>query len=143
MQISTFNAVGTVRDPVHGKEVFLSYGPIKGVEKVPANGVATVHVFEDHTSNVGIQLNINLPDEGHFFEAWALKTGAAPAAWISLGHMNSVVGDVRHALKSEQAIDLSEYTIVRITKESDDGNPSPSNEVVAEALLKQAKRTVK
>lgn len=140
VQVVTFNAISSVASPQHGKEVFLSYGALSGISGVAANGVASLHVFEDKTSNVGIQLNIHQPQKGQYYQAWIFKTGAAASSWTSLGQLISPTGDVRFALTSNQTADLRNDTEIRITLESDDGNAAPSGDVVATAKLKSAQR---
>ncbi len=137
--VKTYMPVGEVKDPVHGKEVWLSYGALAGVGKEKANGIATMHVFEDSNSNIGIQLNIALEKEGTFYEAWVAKPNSAPSSWISVGHVGSVLGDVRHAVSAKKEQDVRDYSEVKITLENDDGNTAPST-VVAEGVLKKANR---
>lgn len=141
VQVVTYMPVGDVSNPVHGKVVSMTYGPFNPTGKTRANGVATVHVFEDGQSNVGLQLNIEQPEDGSYYQAWAVQTASSPkSSWISLGSVQSVVGDVRHALKSEQKLSLQNYGLVRVTREPDDGIPAPSGDVVAEAVLKKGNR---
>lgn len=138
-QVVTFQTVGDLEDKDHGKQVYFGYGAMNGVGQTKANGVGSLMVFEDGTSAAGLQLNIEMAPEGQFYEAWLAKPGSDAGSWISIGHVRSALGDVRHALKSQQKQDLRDYTLLKVTLEKDDGSPSPSK-VVSEGTLKTAKR---
>lgn len=126
---------GTVEVQGHGEERFLAVGALEGLTKDrPANGVATMHVFEDSATIVGIQLNIAVPDDGFFYEAWAAKSDGVPA--VSLGHLQNPFNDVRHSQRFEQNIDLEPYSMVIVTLEPDDGVPTPSTVIAAKGVLK-------
>ena len=127
---------GPVEAPGHGKELWFAIAPLTGVS-IPANGVAQAHYLEDGASIVTVQLNIERAEEGSFLEAWLV--GADPTKRISLGHLRTPFGDVRHQLKYIGKDDLRSYTTVLVTLEEDDGNPSAS-ESVAEGVLKDIKR---
>lgn len=139
-QVVTYNTVGDIADKTHGRQVFFAYGAVAGASKLPANGVASLMVFEDGTTNIGVQLNVELAPKGSFYEVWLSSPNADKSAWKSLGHAKSVVGDVRHALKASLAEDLKEHLQIMVTLESDDGNPAPSDTLIARASLKQVIR---
>lgn len=140
VQVVTYMPVGELADPEHGVHTHFSYGAVTAAGALPVNGVASLLVFKDKTSVVGLQVNVALPAEGTFYEVWVHRPKDPPSAWISLGHLQSAVGDVRHALKSEVEQDLTNYAAIAITLESDDGNPAPSQTAIALATLKTAKR---
>ncbi len=120
----------------HGREVTIGYGALSGTGTVNANGVVTAHFMQDRSTIIGIQLNIEAAPEGFFYEGWAeSSTGAR----ISLGHLTNPFNDVRHQLRAEMASDLRHFPIVTITREADDGDPTPS-ETVAMGILKQTRR---
>jgi hypothetical protein len=124
--------------PVHGKEAFLAVGPIEGVEGSPANGVATIHVFEDGTTFLGVQANINIPENGSIYEAWLAAEDGVPA--ILLGQLTNSFGDVRHSLRVEKNDDLRRFATILITKEPRDGNADSSGFIAAKGTLKPQKR---
>ncbi|OGJ53895.1 hypothetical protein A3D11_04285 [Candidatus Peribacteria bacterium RIFCSPHIGHO2_02_FULL_49_16] len=129
---------GKINDPKHGEEISIAIGAVVGVNDTVANGVATMHFFEDGVTFVGIQANMYTPPKGSFFEAWAaLKDDKS--TWITLGHLTNPQGDVRHILNAQKEKNLREYKRIIITKELDDGNPEPQD-VVAEAKLEEKKR---
>lgn len=139
-QVVTYNTVGDIADKTHGKQVFFAYGAVAGASKLPANGVASLMVFEDGTTNIGVQLNVEQAAKGFFYEVWLAPANAEKGSWKSLGHAKSVVGDVRHALKASLAENLKEHLQIMVTLESDDGNPAPSDTLIARASLKQVIR---
>jgi hypothetical protein len=121
---------------VHGREVTMAYGALSGTGTVNANGVATAHFMQDKSTIIGLQLNIEAAPENSFYEAWAeSSTGSR----ISLGHLHNPFNDVRHQLRLETPSDLRNFLNVRITMESDDGDPTPS-QTVAIGILKQIRR---
>jgi hypothetical protein len=129
---------GELRDPKYGKELWLAVGAMAGVEGTPANGVTDAHFFEDGTYVMGIQLNIERPSDGYFYEGWLVREN--PKDTMSVGHLKSLFGDVRHFLKFKDERDLRAYTKVIVTLEVDDGNPAPARHV-AEGVLKERTRS--
>lgn len=128
---------GEVSDPEHGKGIWFAIGPVTGVEGTPANGVVQAHFFEDGTFLLGLQINIEKPKDGFFYEGWL--EGVDPGKRVSVGHLQSTFGDVRHHLRFKDALDLRPYRKVLVTLEVDDGNPDPG-ERVAEAVLQARQR---
>ena len=128
---------GEVRDPIHGREAWLAVGAIEGEEGTPANGVVTAHYFEDGTFILGMQVNIALPPDKSFYEAWLVPNDGNE--WIPLGHLTSLHGDARHHVKFEAKEDYRKYLALAITLEKDDGNEDPSSQI-AHALLKRRTR---
>ncbi|MBI3335962.1 hypothetical protein HYZ98_00130 [Candidatus Peregrinibacteria bacterium] len=125
-----------VMDAKRGKELWFAVGIMEGVEGTPANGVTQSHFFEDGTSLVNIQLNIEMPPDGFFYEGWIDRGSLEP---LSLGHLRSVTSDVRHQRTFESKEDFRGYNNVFVTREADDGNPTPDIRV-AEGMLKERKR---
>ncbi len=120
----------------HGREVLMAYGALAGTGGINANGVATAHYMQDKSTVIGMQLNVEVPAAGFFYEGWVeSSTGAR----ISLGHLTNPFNDVRHQLRTETPENLRNFTIVIITKEADDGDPEPS-QAVATGILKQTRR---
>jgi len=128
---------GTPEVPGHGKEVGIAYGAISGVEGHIANGIASVHYMQDKTGIVGVQVNIEVPEDGFFYEAWLSKGDGTPL--LSLGHLQNPFGDARHTIQLQSDQNLSGFLNLLITREADDGNPEAS-EVVASAILKPTRR---
>tara|TARA_Y100000310_G_C20634304_1_gene790368 strand:+ start:789 stop:1313 length:525 start_codon:yes stop_codon:yes gene_type:complete len=124
-------------DQVHGKELWFAIAPMGGVDGMPANGVTQSHYFEDGTYLHNLKLNVERPEDGFFYEGWVVHPETKD--WVSLGHLNSNFGDVRHGLQFRGEQDLREYLQVKVTLEQDDGNPSPGD-VVAEGVLKVTQR---
>ena len=112
-----------------------AYGSIGGAEGVPASGVAQSHLFEDGRFLNTLQLNIEVAEEGTFYEGWLLKGTER----VSLGHLSNAFGDARHGLRFEADSDYSQYLNVAITLEKDDGNTLPGK-LVAEGKLKPTER---
>jgi len=129
---------GKLNDPKHGEEISIAIGAVVGMNDTVANGVATMHFFEDGVTFVGIQANMYTPPQGSFFEAWAVSNDEK-STWITLGHLTNPQGDVRHILNAQKEKDLRTYKRIMITKELDDGNPEPGD-IVAEAKLEEKKR---
>ena len=126
----------TIVDEQRGEEVWFAIGVMDGVNGTPANGIVQSHFFEDGTSLITIQLNIEVPPDGFFYEAWLDRWSLEP---LSLGHLRNPMSDVRHDRTFESKKDLREYTNVFVTREADDGNPAPGMRV-AEGVLKERKR---
>lgn len=124
--------------PVHGKEAFLAVGPIEGVEGSPANGVATLHVFEDGASAMDVRANINIPEDGSIYEAWLAAGDGVPV--IRLGQLTNSFGDVRFSIRIEKSDDLRRFATLLITKEPGDGNAASSGVIAAKGTLKPQKR---
>lgn len=128
---------GEIITPDHGKEVGMAYAAVNGLSETPANGVASAHYLEDGATIIGVQVNIAVAPDGFFYEAWAVSPDEK--TWISLGHLRNPLNDARHNVRLETADNLKEMTILRVTLESDDGNPQHSA-AVAEAKLKPTSR---
>ena len=129
---------GVVVDDRFGKEVWFAYGSINGEGDTSANGVLQAHYFEDGSYAQEMQLNIQRPEDGSFFEAWLINPDTGDL--ISAGHLHTMFGDVRHANQFTSDIDYRSYTIVHVTKELDDGDPKPSDILVAKGTLKPVER---
>ena len=127
---------GNIRDAQHGKETWFAYGAMLGANGTKANGVATAHFLEDGTYVLGIQLNILKPKDGTYYEAWLFGEGQEQ---ISVGHMLQGQKDVRQTLDYRGSRDLRPYLKIAITRQKDDGDPSPG-ELVAEGVLRVTKR---
>lgn len=125
-------------DEQHGRELWFAIAPMSGVDGEPANGVTQAHYFEDGTYLHNLKVNIARNEDGFFYEGWVANSDD-PAAWVSLGHLQSYFGDVRHAVQFRGEQDLREYLQVKVTRERDDGNPLPGL-VVAEGTLKVTER---
>gem|GEM_PF-5819570 len=136
LSVVTAMPSGTIVDPVHGKEIGLAYGPLSGTS-LSANGVVSAHYLEDATTIVGLQLNIAVPQDGWFYEAWLEKDAHTP--WISLGHLSNPLNDVRHSVRFVSKETLNSYRTVHITLEEDDGDSSPGT-TVAGGILKATTR---
>ena len=128
---------GPWKAPGHGKELWFAIGAMTGVPGVNANGVAQGHYLEDGTSIVTIQLNVEQAPEGSYYEAWLVPS--AEGERMSIGHLRTPFGDVRHQLKFIEETDIRGFAAVRVTKELDDGNPAASPPV-AEGFLKVRER---
>jgi len=128
---------GDIIDDAHGKEVWFAIGPMSGVGDTPANGVAQAHYFEDGSYLQNLKVNINLSEDGYFYEGWVVSEDGKD--WISLGHLQAHFGDARHGVQFRGQQDLRKHLYVRVTQEADDGDPSPG-EVVAEGRLKVTPR---
>lgn len=127
---------GPVDAPGHGQELWFAVAPLAGVG-LNANGVAQAHYLQDNSSIATVQLNIERAGEGSFYEAWLVDPDSSKR--ISLGHLRTPFGDVRHSLKFVEDVDVRGYSRIEVTKELDDGDPEPT-EVVAEGVLKERKR---
>ncbi|MEI8229541.1 MAG: hypothetical protein WCG83_00195 [Candidatus Peregrinibacteria bacterium] len=129
---------GAIVDERFGKEVWFSYGAITGTKETPANGLAKSHRFEKGQFMHTLQMNIIMEKEGTFYEGW-LKNPATGEK-VSVGHVKSIGGDVRHSLTFESTKDLTAYTDVIITLKKDSDN-SAEGLTVATAQLKELKRS--
>jgi len=129
---------GKIVDSVHGKEIWFAIAPVSGVNQEPANGVTQAHYFEDGSYLHNLKVNIAMNEDGFFYEGWVTNTDEK-SEWMSLGHLNSHFGDVRHAVQFRGEVDLRDHLQVKVTREQDDGDPSPGI-VVAEGILKVTKR---
>ncbi len=127
-----------VTDAVHGKETWFAYGAVTGTEGNSANGVATAHYLQDQTYILGIQLNINPPDDGEFYEGWLLPPGTG-REWVSIGHFKQGEREARQTIRFENKTDHRNKLKLAITREKDDGNAAPG-EVVADGTLHVTKR---
>ena len=120
----------------HGKEEWFAYGAMHGVDDTPANGVAQAHSFTDGFYLHTIQLNIDLPPDGYFYEGWILNGDDI----VSTGHLSNYFGDTRYSLRFEaDDADYRDYVEVLVTLEPDDGNPAPA-EHVSEGVMRMTKR---
>lgn len=127
---------GPVDTPDHGTEQWFAITALTGLDGKPANGVAQAHYLEDGSFIVSIQLNIERAPDGSFYEGWVENEAKQ---MVSLGHLRTPFGDVRHSLKFLGNEDLRSYGRVLVTLEKDDGNEGAS-EAVAEGTLLERKR---
>lgn len=127
---------GPLEHPTHGKELWLAVGPMAGVEGTNANGVTQAQYFEDGLYVHSLALNIEQAPDGFFYEAWAVPASGSP---VSLGHLTTPFGDVRHRVSFEEKQDLRSAMKIMVTLEKDDGNPAPA-QTVAEGTLKERTR---
>jgi len=127
-----------ITDRVHGKEVWFAIAPIHAVSEEPANGVTQAHFFEDGTYLHNLKVNVARNEEGFFYEGWVARSGD-PSEWVSLGHLSSHFGDARHGVQFREKQDLRGYLQVKVTRERDDGDPSPGL-LLAEGTLKVTER---
>ncbi|MCF7845020.1 MAG: anti-sigma factor [Kiritimatiellales bacterium] len=129
---------GKAVHPKFGKEEWFAFGAMSGVGETPANGVAQAYVFEDGSYALTMQLNIAPASDGTFYEAWlASEESDAP---ISAGHLGNFFGDARHQIKFESSEDFKSFLQVSVTLEQDDGDPLPSEQLVAQGQLRVIKR---
>jgi hypothetical protein len=133
---------GNIVDAKRGAEMWLAVGPVNGVGEYPANGVTQAHLFEDGTYLLTAQVNIAMAPDGYFYEAWIIEDkeqsrGGSP---ISLGHLRSRIGDVRHNVIFESGSDLHDRLNIVITLEADDGDTAMRGNIVAEGALKERTR---
>lgn len=134
--VNTAMPTGVQTLPGHGQEVEMAYGAVSGVNRVVANGVANAHYLEDGSTTIGLQVNIEVPADGYFYEGWIEK---ADGSLLSLGHLTNPFNDVRHSTRFQSEEDLRSATNIRITLEKDDGNPAAGTDVAA-ATLKPTSR---
>ncbi len=127
---------GKYKDVNHGEELWFAIGAMTGTEGVNANGMAQANYFEKGKYRHNLQLNIERAPDGYFYEGWLVREGSTP---VSLSHLRSRFGDVRHSLNFEEDQDLREHTTVWVTLEQDDGNPQPG-QLVAEGILQMRDR---
>ena len=128
---------GNIVDAKHGKELWFAIGPVAGIGHTMANGVANSHYFEDGSSLVAIQLNIAVPEDGSFYEAWLIPQNGV--AGLRMGQLTNTFNDVRHQLRFETKADVrnSLKIVVRLQKI---GTEQGSGPVVAEGNLVERKR---
>jgi len=129
---------GKAVHPEFGVEEWFAFGPMSGVEDTPANGVAQAYVFENGSYALTMQLNIAPAEDGMFYEAWL--TSEDSGAPISAGHLNNFFGDARHQFKFESEVNHSSLLQVRVTLEADDGDYLPSEDLVAQGVLRPTRR---
>ncbi len=127
---------GEIAHPTGGLEEWLGVGAMSATGTTPANGVAQAHFFEKGLYLFTVNLNIETPPEGAFYEAW-VSDGTNT---VSMGHLQNPMGDVRHSVKFESNQDLRTYTSVSVSQEADDGNPALGGTVVASGVLKDSTR---
>lgn len=128
---------GNVQDSLHGKETWFAYGPVLGTDGTNANGVATAHFLSDGTYILSVQLNINNAPEGQFYEGWLYRDSLKDA--VSAGHLIQSLKRSQQSLRFESQEDLREALHIAITREKDDGDPTPGT-LVAEGVLKVTRR---
>lgn len=116
-------------DPVHGKEVKFYYGAVSGVAPVNANGLAYVHVFEDGTSTVTVNLNIEVQSGAKYIVSIENASGTSS---LKVGVLRSLVGDVRHTVTMQTKNDLATSLVVVVRRE---GKGEPV--VVAKGTMKE------
>ncbi len=126
---------GKIEYSGHGNEEWFAYGAVNGVEGVNANGVTQSHLFEDGRYLHTVTLNIEVPEDGYFYEGWIVN---GPSV-ISTGHLKNPFGDVRHSLRFEADTDYTDHLSVIVTLEPDDGDPAPAGHV-AQGKLKVTQR---
>ncbi|MBU2259086.1 anti-sigma factor [Patescibacteria group bacterium] len=129
---------GKAVHPKFGVEEWFAFGPMSGVGDTPANGVAQAYVFENGSYTLTMQLNIIPAADGTFYEAWL--SGDESDDLVSAGHLANHFGDARHQLKFESEEDFRALLQVRVTLELDDGNPTPSTDLVAQGMLRPTQR---
>ncbi len=133
LETKTFNQImksgKDVEDPVHGKQVKFYYGAVSGSDGTQANGIAYIHLYENGTSTVTVNLNIALPENGHYV-AYILDSSGKQE--IEIGALQSIFGDVRHSVKNETTEDITKTLLVQVRRES-----RGTSTVVAEGTLKE------
>ncbi len=133
LEVKTYNQImksgKDVPDPVHGKEVKFYYGAVAGTEGTNANGIAYIHMYEDGTSVVTVNLNIALPESGNYFAY--LQDSSGDKA-VTIGALKSIVGDVRHTVKGETKEDVTKTLMVQVRHETRE-----KKTLVAEGMLKE------
>ena len=133
LEVKAYNQImksGTdVPDPVHGKEVKFYYGAVAGTDGTNANGIAYVHMYDDGTSVVTVNLNIALPDSGNYV---AYLQDSSGEKIVTVGKLQSIVGDVRHTVKGETKEDVTKTLTVQVRLES-----RAKKMLVAEGTLKE------
>lgn len=136
-EVKEYNSVRTLKkdavDDVHGKEIRFSYGAIAGVGGTKTNGVAYVRTYEDGVSLVTANLNIAKAAEKKQYFAW-LGNEAAPRS-ISIGVLQSIVGDTRHSTKLETSSDVSAYDSIFVYVGGTSDDPQSGN-LIAKGTLK-------
>lgn len=128
---------GRIEDARRGKEEWFAYGAVSGVEGAAANGVAKAHLFENRTFLHTVDVNIDIPKKGFFYEGWLQEEGGGDM--VSTGHFVNRFGDTRHHLTFETQRNLRDHQKVILTLERDDGDPAPGKRV-AEGMLKVVER---
>ncbi len=136
-EVKEYNTVRTLKkdavDNVHGKETRFSYGAILGFGEIKANGVAYVRTYADGVSLVTANLNIAKAAEKKQYSAW-LGNEAAPRS-ISIGVLQSIVGDTRHSTKLETSSDISTYDSIFVYVGGTSDDPQ-SGTLIAKGTLK-------
>lgn len=122
-------------DPVHGKEIAMSYGAVAGIAGTSANGIAFVQVFEDDMSLLTVYLNIRPVKEK--LVVWL--SDEAESKFVFGSELRTIIGDTRHGVKFELKEGVSELTKVLITLETDE-EPSVPGPIIAEGTLKKTER---
>jgi len=129
---------GKLVHPEYGTEEWFSYSAMNGVGESHANGVVQGQRFEDGMFTLTMQLNLYPAQDGEFYEVWL--AGENPTNLVSAGHLVNYFGDSRHQLRFSSQEDLRQLPLVRVTLEQDDGDPGPSENLIAQGLLRVQKR---
>lgn len=121
---------------LHGNEIGLRMGALSGTGGTMANGVATMHVMEDGTLIIGLQLNIAPAKPGFRYSAWIQEGLTTPK--VALGTLSATTPEVRHSLRIETKAAIQSYTLVSITLEG--GGKTPGSRLVATGRVKEIAR---
>lgn len=124
---------GPLVDPTHGKQIAFSYGALSGVNGTSASGISYVHVFNDQTTIITLNLNIKDMD-GVKFIGW-IGEGENPSTWIKMSDFFAPFGDVRHGMRFEIAQNLSAYNSIIVTAETNLATQTPGK-IVASGITK-------
>jgi hypothetical protein len=120
-----------VIDQQHGKE--MSYGAISGASDVNANGVAFLSSFEDGMSRIRVNVNIAVAEKGQQYEVSLRNNDTGKT--MDIGTLDSLLGDVRHAMSAEIKSSLEGYTTILVHRTGKGVSPK----IVAEGTLKKTK----
>lgn len=120
-------------DPEHGKQAGIWYGAVEGAGATPANGIVFARVFENGTIMITANVNIALavaPDD-----YVAELTDDTRTQALSMGSLDSIIGDARHVAKLEiTSQDISKFTHFKVYKRAN-GNDA-ARTLVAQGTLK-------
>lgn len=111
-----------VRDPLHGRELWIGVTPLRGIQDIAVNGVAIGHYFDDGTYLLTVQLNTDPPNPGGHYEVWLMRSSTDR---IAVGELTSPFGDARHALQYTVKKDLRSYTKVLVSHQAGASNEKP------------------
>ncbi len=123
-----------VTDPVHGKEIWLGVGAVAGVDKVAANGIGQLHVMEDGTSLVTLQINIHQAVPGVEYRGYLVSDSGDR---VDMGTLDSFSG-VRHRLNYEAKRDLRDHPTIEITLNK--AGSSTAGSLQAKGTISERKR---